>query len=220
MPGRSRRLSAWSRWLGCGAGGALLGLMLVEPGRVGAQVPDLLPSTTTTAPSGTTTTLLPSLISEDTLKPEPPPSRGEPPAPAPGPAPALLPAPAPAPTTSRTTIFVPTPVELRSTGRSAATAAPRKARSTTTATMDVPEAVTEPEEPLQATLPYQPTGGDEATVDGGMELGVRSIGADSVTSWASAAAGLLAAVLFGLIIWIQRQVRRRPLGAGELEPGW
>ncbi len=194
--------------------------MLIQPGPVDAQIPDLLPNTTTTAPGGTTTTLLPALIPEDALKPAPPPSGDEQPAPAPAPSLLPVPAPAPAPTTSRTTIFVPTPVAMRSTGRSTATTVPKKARSTTTATTDVPEAVPEPDEPVQATLPYKPTGGDEATVDGEMELGVQSLGGDSVTSWASAAAGLLAAVLLGVIVWIQRQVRRRPAGPGDLEPGW
>lgn len=219
MPGRSRRLSAWFRVSGCAVGGAILGLLLVHSGPVGAQIPDLLPTTTTTAPGATTTTLLPALLPEDALKPAPPPSGDQQPPPAPALLPGPAPAPAPAPTTSRTTVFVPTPIAMRA-ARSTATTVPKKARSTTTVTTETPEAVPESDEPVQAILPYQTTGPDEATVDGEMELGVQSVGADSVTSWASAAAGLLAAVLLAVIVWIQRQVRRRPAPAGDLEPGW
>lgn len=192
------------------------GLTLLGSGPVEAQLPELFPSSTTTStrPPSTSTTLLPELI-EDPLK-----APGDPARPTPSTTAApLLPAPAPTPApgarTTGTTTFTTTPIPPRTPVREIASPAAKQASAprTNTTAVDVGELdASDSAAGFSEALPYQPTPGDEATTAAGAE-GDMELGADAglgLDSMASVAAGLIAVVLLGVVVWVQRQARGAP----------
>lgn len=197
-------------------------MALSSQGPVGAQLPDLFP-TTTAAPGATTTTLLPPL---ESLTPPPttaPPGATPAPTllPPPGstPAPTLLPAPgsAPAPPllpvptkTTRTTTFTTTPVPPRTPLRSTATTVPRSVATPPGAPTVVDEVEGgDPDAGFESALPFSPA--DEEIRAAGLDAELGGGGTEGqLTMMASVAAGLIAMVLLGVVGWLQAQVRRRP----------
>lgn len=210
----SKFLSTGARCLGCSAVVLVAGLMLLPSAAVVAQVPpEIVPSSTTTAPPGPTTTVVPVVVPEEPLTPpgEAPPQPGTTIFPAPlaepEPTPAPTAAPAPTPPTSRATTVTmsprrtPTPLAVgisrafrETASRSSALAGPP----------DAPEAG-QGEEQVVKSLPFTP--GGRAGAPGAMELGVQDGLGRQVASLASVAAGLIATVLLGVVLWLQRQVR-------------
>lgn len=183
---------------------------LVGPVPVGAQLPELFPSTSSTAP--TQSTLLPPLEELATTTTAPP---GGPtttglltlPTAAPGaPEPTLLPAPAPK---SRTTTFDTLPVPPRTRLRVTTTTLQGSVRPSTVAAREDREGGDE-EASFEGTLPFTPE--DERIAAAGLdrELGGEGDGEEPVTVMASIAAGLIALVLLGIVGWLQAQVRGRP----------
>ena len=208
-------LSCWARRLGAAVVGVVVGVALLGPGAVHAQLPELLPTTTTTAPSAAPTTLLPPL---ESLTPPPssaPPDAAPPPTllPAPGasPAPALLPAP---PRTPRTTTFTTSPPPPRTALRTTPTTRVPRAPAVAAAPAEAEESETGGEEgEFQAALPFAP--GDDQLEAAGLQAELGGDGSEQeVTTMASVAAGLIAAVLLGVVVWIQGQVRRRANALG------
>lgn len=202
-------MSCWGRRLGAAVVGLVVGVALFGPGVVHAQLPELLP-TTTTAPGAPPTTLLPPL---DSLTPPPssaPPDAAPPPTllPPPGasPAPALLPAP---PRTSRTTTFTTSPPPPRTALRTTPTTRVQRAPAVPAAPVEAEELETGGEEgEFESTLPFAP--GDEEVQATGLQAELGGDGSEQhVTTMASIAAGLIAAVLLGVVAWVQSQVRRR-----------
>lgn len=189
---------------------------------VQAQLPDLLPtSTTTTAPASPSTTLLPPLESLT-----PPPTTAPPGSPSPtllpappgdAPPPTLLPAP---PRTSRTTTFTTTPVPPRTPVRTSVTtsAASRAPTSTAAAVADDLE-TGGAEGGFEAALPFTP--GDEQIAAAGLDAELGGRGSEQqVGALASVAAGLIAVVLLGVVGWVQAQVRRRADAEVASGPRW
>ncbi|HEX2699062.1 MAG TPA: hypothetical protein VHM89_02520 [Acidimicrobiales bacterium] len=195
-----------SRRLGVAAVVVVTGLSVVGA-PVRAQLPELPPLTlaptdpATTDPATTTTTLLPPIDAEKLLPPAPASTT---------PPPSLLPL--PLPTTAaprRTTTYKPPPVPPSTPVRATRTAAKAKAAPAATGIpADRPEGASgEADNGFGAELPFandQAAVGSLSAADT-MELGVE--GRDQVGSLASAAAGLLVLVLFGIAMWVRREIR-------------
>jgi hypothetical protein len=191
---------------------------LVGPAPVGAQLPELFPSSTpptTRAPSPESTLLPPleHLATTTTAAPGGPTTTGllTLPTAAPGaPPPTLLPEP-PAPKTSRTTTFNTLPVPPRTPLRVTTTTLQGSVRPSTVPVPEDQEGGDE-EAGFEDTLPFTPE--DELIQAAGLdrELGGDGDvdGGDPVTLMASIAAGLIALVLLGVVGWLQSQVRGRP----------
>ncbi|MGH9179053.1 MAG: hypothetical protein ACRD0N_10930 [Acidimicrobiales bacterium] len=200
--------------------GAVAGLTLVDAGPVGAQIPDLFP--TTTAPGATTTTLLPPL--ETILNPAPTTQPGQPaqPGTTTNTAPLLkLPAAVPAPSTSRTTTFTTTPVPPRTPVRATASTIPRasRGRATPTTAAEEMETGTGGGDEFAASLPYDPSDGERVGPQAiNMELGREGEG--GLSPVLSVAGGLVAVVLLAGVIWLKRQVRQEPPLPSEPDWGW
>lgn len=179
---------------------------LAGPAPVRAQLPELLPTsttapTTTTAPGTSESTLLPpleELAPSTTAAPGGTTTTGLLP----------LPTPAPGPQTSRTTTFDTLPVPPRTRARVTTTTLQGSVRPSTLPVVGDQEGGDE-DGGFAGTLPF--TEEDEVIQAAGLdrELGAED-GEDPVTGAASVAAGLLALVLLGLVGWLQSQVRGRP----------
>ncbi|MFP5377767.1 MAG: hypothetical protein ACLGIO_13440 [Acidimicrobiia bacterium] len=204
---------AWSRWArraGASVVAAVVAAALAGPAPVRAQLPELLPTsttapTTTTAPRPSESTLLPPL--EELA----PPTTGAPGGttttgvltlPAPGPTAA------PGPQSSRTTTFDTLPVPPRTRARVTTTTLQGSVQPSTLPVVEDQEGGDE-EGGFAGTLPF--TEEDEVIQAAGLdrELGAED-GEDPITAAASVAAGLLALVLLGVVGWLQSQVRGRP----------
>ena len=210
--------SRWSRWarrLGAAVVTGVVTGALVGPVPVQAQLEELFPSTSSTAPTTRPTsesTLLPpleNLATTTTAAPGATTTTGLLTLPS-GPESTLLPAPAGAPAkTSRTTTFNTLPVPPRTPLRVTTTTLQGSIRPST---LPVPEDVEggDEEAAFDGTLPFTPE--DEQIQAAGLhrELGGGGGGEDPITLMASIAGGLLALVLLGVVGWLQSQVRGRP----------
>ena len=202
-------LSRWARRVGAAAVAGVVGVALYGPAPVQAQLPELFPSSSTTAPPPTPqSTLLPPLDLA--------PSSTAPgtettalltlPTVAPGtPGPTLL----PAPKTSRTTTFNTLPVPPRTKSKVTNTTLQRSIAASTFPPVEDVEGGDE-EGGFEGTLPFSPE--DEEIQAAGLhtELGGDGSSQSSITLMASIAAGLIALVLLGIVGWLQSQVRGRP----------
>ena len=204
-------LSRWARRVGAAAVAGVVGVALYGPAPVQAQLPELFPSTSSTAPppSSPESTLLPPL---ENLAPSSTAPGTETtalltlPTVAPGaPAPTLL----PAPKTSRTTTFNTLPVPPRTKSKVTNTTLQRSIAASTVPAIEDAEGGDE-EGGFEGTLPFSPE--DEQIQAAGLhtELGGEGSSESSITLMASIAAGLIALVLLGIVGWLQSQVRGRP----------
>lgn len=205
-------MSRWTRRLGAAAVAGVVGVALYGPAPVQAQLPELLPSSSSTAPPTTASpdsTLLPPL---EELAPSSTAPGTETtalltlPTAAPGsPAPTLL----PAPKTTRTTTFNTLPVPPRTRSRVTTTTLQRSIAASTLPAVEDAEGGDQ-EGGFEGTLPFTPE--DEQIQAAGLdtELGGEGDSQDAVTLMASVAAGLIALVLLGIVGWLQAQVRGRP----------
>ncbi|MGH9282584.1 MAG: hypothetical protein ACRD0S_06565, partial [Acidimicrobiales bacterium] len=181
-----------------------MGLAVVDAGPVGAQIPDLFPTSTTTTVPGTTSTLLPPL---DTLLN--PTSTSTAPGQTTTTAAPLLPLPKPGASTSRTTTFVPTPIPPKTALRTVASTVPRASRSqapTTAAPAEEMETGEGGGDQFAASLPYSSGGGERvsgAAVN--MELG--SGAGNGIGTTLSVVGGIVASALLAGVIWLKRQVK-------------
>ncbi|HVM06420.1 MAG TPA: hypothetical protein VM242_14730 [Acidimicrobiales bacterium] len=206
-------LSRWARRIGAAAVAGVVGVALYGPAPVQAQLPELLPSSSSTAPPSTASpdsTLLPPL--EQLAPPSTAPGTETTallplPTAAPGsPGPTLL----PAPKTTRTTTFNTLPVPPRTRSRVTTTTLQRSIAASTPPVVEDVEGG-DREGGFEGTLPF--TAEDEQIQAAGLhtELGGGEGGSqDPVTLMASIAAGLIALVLLGVVGWLQAQVRGRP----------
>lgn len=174
---------------------------------VEAQVPNLppitLPPPDPSAPSTTTSTLLPPLVPTEDLLPAPDPST---------PPPSILPLPTTAPA-RRTTVYTPPPVPP-STPR-AAPAPARAARGKAAAPSATPADHVEGAELGEADtgygdLPFDAEPAQVPADDDTMELGIEASARNQMGTMASFAAGLIALVLFGVALWLRSEARRLP----------
>ena len=206
-------LARWARRTGAVAVAGVVALALSGPAPVRAQLPELLPSSSTTVPPTTASpdsTLLPPI--EDLA-----PSSTTPgtettallrlPTADPGsPGPTVL----PAPKTSRTTTFNTVPVPPPTKGRVTTTTLQGSIAASTLPAVEDAEGG-DHEGGFEGTLPF--TAEDERIQAAGLdtELGGGEGGSqDAVTLMASIAAGLIALVLLGIVGWLQAQVRGHP----------
>lgn len=191
----------------------VVGVALYGPAPVQAQLPELLPSSSSTAPPTTASpgsTLVPPL---EQLTPSSTAPGTETTAllplttAAPGaPGPTLL----PAPKTARTTTFDTLPVPPRTRSMVTTTTLQRSIAASTLPAVEDAEGGDE-EGGFEGTLPF--TAEDDRIQAAGLhtELGGGRGGAqEAVTLMASIAAGLIALVLLGIVGWLQAQVRGRP----------
>ena len=188
----------------------VVAVALFGPAPVQAQLPELFPSTSSTAPTtaAPTSTLLPpleKLAPSSTTAPGGPTTTGLLPLPTTAPNPPLL----SDPKTSRTTTFNTMPVPPRTPLRVTTTTLQGSIRASTLPPVEEPEGGDE-EGGFEGTLPFTPE--DEQIQAAGLdrELGGEGSGEDPVTLMASIAAGLIALVLLGVVGWLQSQVRGRP----------
>ena len=174
---------------------------------VEAQVPTLppitLPPPDPSAPSTTTSTLLPPLVPTENLLPAPDSST---------PPPSILPLPTTAPS-RRTTDYKPPPVPP-STPRAASTPA-RSARGkaappTATSADHVEGAELGEVDNGYGDLPFDAEAARVPAGDDTMELGIEASARNQVGTMASFAAGLIALVLFGVALWFRSEARRLP----------
>lgn len=205
-------LTRWARRIGAAAVAGVVGVALYGPAPALAQLPELLPSSSSTAPPTTAppgSTVLPPLEQLPTSSTAP---RTETtalltlPTTAPGsPGPAL----GPAPRTTRTTTFDTLPVPPRTRSRVTTTTLQRSIAASTLPAVGDAEGGDQ-EGGFDGTLPFTPE--DEQIQAAGLdtELGGEGGPQDSVTLMASIAAGLIALVLLGIVGWLQAQVRERP----------
>lgn len=173
---------------------------------VEAQVPTLppitLPPPDPSAPSTTTSTLLPPLVPTEDLLPAPDPSTP----------PSILPLPTTVPA-RRTTVYKPPPVPP-STPR-AVSAPARAARGKAAASSGTPADHAEGAELGEidagyGDLPFDAEAAPDPTGDDTMELGIEASARNQVGATASFAAGLIALVLFGVAMWLRSETRRLP----------
>jgi hypothetical protein len=199
-------LSRWARRIAAAAVAGVVGVALFGPAPVQAQLPELFPSSSTTAPppaSPESTQLAPSSTAPGTETT----ALLTLPTAAPGaPAPTLL----PAPKTSRTTTFNTLPVPPRTGSRVTTTTLQRSIAASTLPAVEDTEGGDE-EGGFEGTLPFSPE--DEQIQAAGLDTelgGAEGSSQEPITLMASIAAGLIALVLLGIVGWLQAQVRGRP----------
>ena len=199
-------LSTLGRCLGILAVLAAAGIAAIGA-PVQAQLPTLppitLPPPDPSAPSTTTSTLLPPLLPAEDLLPAPDSST---------PPPNILPLPTTAPE-RRTTVYKPPPVPP-STPR-AASAPARAARGKVAAPSAAPADQVEGAELGEVDtgygdLPFVAEAAQVPVGDDTMELGIEASARNQVGTMASFAAGLIALVLFGVALWLRSETRRSP----------
>lgn len=208
------RWSRWSRRLGTAVVAGVVSAALVGPVPVQAQLPELFPSTSSTQPSPSQSTLLPpleNLATTTTAAPGGTTTTGLLSLPTAAPGSTLLPVPTlePEKKTSRTTTFDTLPVPPRTPLKVTTTTLQGSIRASTLPALEDQEGGDE-EAGFEGTLPFTPE--DERIQAAGLdrELGGGGGGEDRLTLLASVAGGLLALVLLGVVGWLQSQVKGRP----------
>lgn len=191
-----------ARRLGCAGAMVVVGLAVFGP-PVDAQLPTL--PLLTTAPSGpgaTTTTLLPPLVSTPDLLPAPG---------SPTPGPSLLPLPTTA--ARRTVPYKPPPLPPSTPARQGpAPARASRALAATAIPADQVEGAElgQADPGFRADLPFAAQAAEVPTGDDAMELGIEESARERVGTLVSVMAGLFALVLFFLVVWLRRKVRKAP----------